>query len=196
MGKNQMASDKTKWIFEAEDRPGRGRDFTDVGPLDAGAAAGQSGVPTALDATRMVSLHDERTRIEIVEAIPFEEELDPVVGWLVVVKGPGLGRCVNIGAGMNIVGRETSCRVALPFGDMMVSGEDHLRIVYDDVSRSFLVVPGSGKNITRLNGQVVTATLPLPSQSTLELSKKTTVRFVAFCTEDFDWGDITPEAQP
>ncbi len=190
-----MPSDKTKWIFESDDRPARQRDFTDLGPEGTGfpgAAPGFGAAPTALDATRMVQVADERTRIEIAEAIPFEEELDPVVGWLVVTKGPGLGRSVNIGAGMNIVGRESGCRVSLPYGDMTISGDDHLRIVYDDVSRSFLVVPGSGKNITRLNGQVVTATLPLPSHSTLELSKKTTVRFVAFCNEDFDWGDIAP----
>ena len=91
---------------------------------------------------------------------------------------------------MNVVGRAEGCRVALPFGDQTISGDDHLRIIYDDSSRTFLLAPGTGKNITRVNGQVVTATMALPNRSVIELSKKTVVRFMAFCDDGFDWSDL------
>lgn len=120
---------------------------------------------------------------------------DPVTGWLVVVEGPGLGRSVQVGAGMNALGRLEEERVALPFGDMQISGRDHVRIIYDDEGRSFLIAPGAGKNVSRVNGQIVAAPMPLPSQSVIQLSKNTRVRFVAFCSEAFDWSDVVGEGK-
>lgn len=182
-------SDKTKWIFENDDTPGGqpSRDFTEtLGATEQVAGAGAS----PYDPTRLVNRFEEKTQLQFADAIGIEEETDPVVGWLVVVKGPGLGRSINIGAGMNVVGRAEGCRVALPFGDQTISGDDHLRIIYDDSSRTFLLAPGTGKNITRVNGQVVTATMALPNRSVIELSKKTVVRFMAFCDDGFDWSDL------
>lgn len=182
-------SDKTKWIFENDDKAGRqgARDFTET--LGSTEQIGGVG-PSPYDPTRLVNRYEEKTQLQLADEIGLEEETDPVVGWLVVVKGPGFGRSVMIGAGMNVVGRSEECRVALPFGDQTISGDDHLRIIYDDSARSFLLAPGTGKNITRLNGQVVTATMALPNRSVIELSKKTVVRFMAFCDDQFDWSDL------
>ncbi len=183
-------NDKTKWIFENTDQPAgqSAQDFTEtLGNMLQNPGAGSA---SAYDQTRLVDRHEEKTQLQLIDSIDIGEEIDPVVGWLVVVKGLGLGRSVNIGAGMNVVGRSDNSRVALPYGDMTISGDDHLRIIYDDSSRTFLLAPGTGKNITRLNGQVVTSTMPLPNGSVIELSKKTVVRFTAFCDENFDWSDV------
>ncbi|MEO0017489.1 MAG: hypothetical protein RLZZ522_772 [Verrucomicrobiota bacterium] len=56
------------------------------------------------------------------EASPAEDLPEgPVVGWLVVVEGPGRGKSVTLGYGMNAIGREPGNRVVLPFGDMQIS---------------------------------------------------------------------------
>lgn len=135
----------------------------------------------------------EKTRIDIVgfgtadEAAPVQ---DPVTGWLVIIEGPGKGNAIGIGTGLNRIGRSTSERVALPFGDTLISSEDHLRIIYDDEGRSFLVVPGSGKNVSRVNGQIIAAPMVLENYVVLQLSKVTKVRFAAFCGTEFDWSDL------
>ena len=115
---------------------------------------------------------------------------DPVTGWLVVVQGPGLGNMATIGAGMNVIGRSEDERVSLPFGDALISSRDHVRIIYDDETRSFMIVPGSGKNISRLNGQIIAVPMVLENYAVIQLSKLTKVRFVAFCNSDFDWADV------
>lgn len=185
-------SDKTKWIFET-DTPSAGggqpREYTET-LNNLGRDPTQQFGSGAYDPTRLVERPSEKTQLYLGSEGTFSEEVDPVVGWLVVVKGPGIGSSINIGAGMNVIGRGTDARVSLPFGDMLISGDDHLRIIYDDANRTFLLAPGTGKNITRLNGQVVTSTTELANRSVIELSKKTTVRFVAFCDDSFDWGDM------
>lgn len=190
-------SDKTKWIFETDPEAtggGQPREFTETlrqAPPDPTQQFGTA----AYDPTRLVERSDDKTQLYLGTDGPFSAEIDPVVGWLVVIKGPGIGAAVTIGAGMNVIGRGTEARVSLPFGDMLISGDDHLRIIYDDANRTFLLAPGTGKNITRLNGQVVTSTTELANRSVIELSKKTAVRFVAFCDETFDWGDMVPSRE-
>ena len=46
---------------------------------------------------------------------------DPVVGWLVIVAGPGKGRALQLGYGANTLGRGSTDRVNLNFGDERIS---------------------------------------------------------------------------
>jgi hypothetical protein len=77
---------------------------------------------------------------------------------------------------------------------MQISAKDHLRIIYDDQARSFMVVPGTGKNISRIAGQIIAMPMPLANYSTIQLTKNTVVRFAAFCTETFDWSEMATQA--
>ncbi|GFE64086.1 FHA domain-containing protein [Litoreibacter roseus] len=192
-----MGNDKTKWIFDDNDdlSSDSSVDFTET----IGNTQGHDEftvTPDDDETTKMVP-QSEKTTIAVGDAFDPEEDpdtagmSDPVVGWLVVVKGPGMGQAVALGAGMNTVGRSPSQRVAFPFGDRLMSSEDHARIIYDDDSRAFFIAHGSGKNITKVNGQMVANTLPLENGATVELTKATHLRFVAFCSEDFDWADVT-----
>ncbi|MEM9267496.1 MAG: FHA domain-containing protein [Pseudomonadota bacterium] len=193
-----MGNDKTKWIFDENDTSdsndaftetveGGSGDFTET--LDGGSGSE--------DKTRVVENAPEKTQLyypgmeaELGDNAKFTGETDPVVGWLVVIKGPGLGQSVNIGIGMNTLGRDESERISLPFGDTLMSAKDHARIIYDDDSRGFFIAHGSGKSITKVDGQMVANTLPLPDRSLIELTKTTHVRFVSFCDEQFDWADV------
>lgn len=135
---------------------------------------------------------DEKTRISIGGLGSEGDDAvdDPVTGWLVVIEGPGKGRAITVGAGLNRIGRSTDERVALPFGDALISAKDHLRIIYDDEARNFLVVPGSGKNVSRIDGRIIAAPMPLENYAILQLSKATRVRFTAFCGAGFDWSQV------
>ena len=114
---------------------------------------------------------------------------DPPVGWLVVVRGPGKGSVLTLGNGMNAIGRGTSARVRLDFGDGNISRANHARIAYDPRQRRWLLSHGDGANLTYLNGEVVMAPVPIASGAQIQLGE-TTLRFQAFCSQEFDWPDV------
>lgn len=114
---------------------------------------------------------------------------DPPVGWLVVVRGPGKGRALTLGNGMNPIGRSAESRVRLDFGDDNISRANHARLVYEPRQRRWLLSHGDGTNLTYLNGELVMATVELQSGAQIQLGE-TTLRFQAFCSQDFDWPDV------
>lgn len=187
------SNEKTKWVWGDSSITG---DATDPGGFteDLGGGYAPAGPTVTDDDPVTTKLIDPKTEIYR-PGSEGEAELDPVVGWLVVVRGPGLGRSVQIGNGINSVGRDTAQRIALPFGDTMIARQDHVRIIYDDMARSFQITLGSGTNITRLNGQPVTQPMPLEDHALIQLSRQTDVRFVAFCNASFDWHDLSAEAK-
>ena len=111
----------------------------------------------------------------------------PVVGWLVVVEGPGRGRSVELGYGMNIVGRGGDNRIVLDFGDDQISSEDHFRVAYDGANRRFHLVPGRGTNLVYLSGSPLLSPVPLDSHAEIRVGS-TALRFVPLCGEAWDWG--------
>jgi hypothetical protein len=113
---------------------------------------------------------------------------DPVVGWVVIVEGPGKGIFLPLGYGMNSLGRDKSERVCLDFGDEGISRTQHAIITYDPRGRQFYVQHGGGKNLTYLGDQPLLMPAPLQSNAEILLSQ-TKLRFVPFCGENFDWQD-------
>lgn len=195
-------TDKTSWLegLEHDEKAGDGFSsdglYTEnlAGDWTAKTAANLSEDKTVLS---RATQHSDRTQIAIGRSLDDDDAAamdDPVTGWLVVVQGPGQGRAVTIGAGLNTIGRSEDERISLPFGDMQLSANDHLRIIYDDEARNFMVVPGTGKNVSRINGQIVAMPMLLENYAVIQLTKNTAVRFAAFCTPNFDWADVTTEA--
>ena len=116
-------------------------------------------------------------------------EVQPVAGWLVVVDGPGSGTDLRIGVGQNMVGRDSENRISLAFGDQKISRRDHLRVNYDREHRVFSVVPGTSANLAYLNGTAIEQRCVLAAGDTIRIGR-TTLRFVAFCGDDFNWPDV------
>lgn len=114
---------------------------------------------------------------------------DPVVGWLVVIAGPGQGRVLSLGYGTNSIGRSESERVQLDFGDDQISRSNHAVITYDMRGRRFYVQHGGGKNLTYLGDLPVLAPTELPSFAHISIGG-TTLRFVPLCGSDFEWQDL------
>ncbi len=118
-------------------------------------------------------------------------EQDPVVGWLVVVGGPGIGSYRPIFEGNNTVGRSSSQRVPLDFGDETISSEEQAYIRYDSSARSFLFVPNLSKtNVVSVNDKRPTGAVELNQMDVITMGR-TQLVFVPFCGAEFDWAELT-----
>jgi hypothetical protein len=116
---------------------------------------------------------------------------DPVVGWLVVVGGPGIGQYRPIFEGNNTLGRATSNRIAIDFGDDAISSEEQAYIRYDSSDRSFLFVPNLSKtNVVSLNEKRPAAAVELAQMDVITMGR-TQLVFVPFCGPDFDWSALS-----
>lgn len=142
------------------------------------------------DATRILSPGRRRTTpTDESRPAPADPMADPPVGWLVIVRGPGKGNVLTLGNGMNAIGRGDSSRARLDFGDDNVSRVNHAQLAYDPRQRRWLLSHGEGANLTYLNGEVVMGTVDVASGAVIEVGE-TTLRFQAFCSQDFDWPDV------
>jgi hypothetical protein len=111
---------------------------------------------------------------------------DPVVGWLVVIKGPGRGRSLELGEGVNSIGRAAGQKVCLDFGDTRISRERHAMVVYDPVSRHFLLHTGAGRGLTYLGNDPVLEQKELKPGDMIRIGD-TYLHFVPYCGPAFSW---------
>ncbi len=113
----------------------------------------------------------------------------PVIGWMVVLSGPGRGNSMPLGYGRNSIGRGEENEVCLPFGDLEISKKDHAFIAYDPRSRKCYAQFGNSRNLVYLNGAPLLSLAEMPARSLLRLGK-TELMYVPFCTDELDWKDI------
>jgi hypothetical protein len=115
---------------------------------------------------------------------------DPVVGWLVIVGGPGLGSYRPVYEGNNTIGRASSQRIPIDFGDDAISSEEQAYIRYDSADRAFLFVPNLAKtNVVQVNDKKPTAAQPLNAMDVITMGR-TQLVFVPFCGPEFDWSEL------
>jgi hypothetical protein len=178
-------------------------------PSAADAAREVKGAPRPLDraladndrppTTRVVrssgrSAADEPARTSLVRGKQQVKrggfETDPVVGWLVVVGGPGIGQYRPIFEGNNTVGRSSENRIPIDFGDDAISAEAQAFVRYDSSDRSFLFVPNLAKtNVVSLNEKRPTAAVELQAMDVITMGR-TQLIFVPFCGPEFDWSAL------
>ena len=120
-------------------------------------------------------------------------DIEPVAGWIVVVKGPGRGGFRPVYVGMNSVGRAPSQRICLDFGDESISREEHAFITYDDETRTFYLQHGGKSNLVRLGDKPVLQPTELKPNDQFRIGN-TTFRFFACCGPDFNWSDEIKDA--
>ncbi len=111
--------------------------------------------------------------------------IDPVVGWLVAVKGPDKGRDFRITAEKNFIGRSEAMDISIS-GDDSISRESHAIISYNPKNNSFRVYPGESKRLVYLNEEEVIMPEQLKAYDVIELGE-TTLRFIPLCGEQFEW---------
>lgn len=115
--------------------------------------------------------------------------LEPVVGWLVCVKGNHFGEDFRLKVGRNFIGRAQTMDVALT-GDTSVSREKHAVILYEPKNNIFIVQPGEARELCYLNDSVVLNSVEIKAYDVLQVGE-TKLMFVPFCQADkFNWDDV------
>lgn len=116
---------------------------------------------------------------------------DPVVGWLVITGGPGLGAFRPVFEGNNTIGRAPNSRIPLDFGDDSISFEEQAYIRYDGTDRGFLFVPNMSKtNVVSVNAKRPTTAIDLAAMDVIIMGR-TQLVFMPFCGPEFDWSEIS-----
>ena len=111
--------------------------------------------------------------------------VEPVVGWLIVIKGEGMGSDHRIVSGMNSIGRNIENKIVLDYGDNTISS-NHAIIIYDYKNNIFFFQHGGGTNLSYVNDSVVLQPIELKSGDIIGLGH-TELRFVPFCDNSFNW---------
>lgn len=137
----------------------------------------------------LMPAEDSHTKIFRPSSSKSEKEIlsrEPVVGWLVVVNGPGRGQSLSLSYGVNGIGRSESERVCLDFGDEEISRQRHALLTYDPRGKKFYLQNGEGVNLTYIGEFPVLQTTELKGGEIISLGK-TELSFVPFCGPHFDW---------
>jgi hypothetical protein len=114
---------------------------------------------------------------------------DPVVGWLVVIAGPGKGNSRPVHNGNNAIGRSPRQRIPLDFGDDAISSEDQAYLRYDPSDRTFLLIPNLAKaNLVSINDKRPTSAVTLSAGDVIGMGR-TKLLFAPLCGPHFDWSD-------
>ncbi len=117
---------------------------------------------------------------------------EPVVGWIVCIKGKHFGESFAIFAGKNSIGRNGGNRIVLS-KENSVSREKHALIVYEPKKRRFYLQPGDSSGLTYLNDDYITESKLMNAKDIVELGDGRFM-FVPLCDESFTWEDyITKE---
>lgn len=114
-------------------------------------------------------------------------DTEPVVGWLVCIKGIYFGQEFRIKAGRNFVGRSVSMDICI-MDDASVSREKHAILTFDPRSAAFGIQPGESGNLIYLNNQAVYERQELHKGDVLEIGRGSYL-FVPLCGEEFSWDE-------
>ena len=115
---------------------------------------------------------------------------EPVVGWLVCLKGPDRGRDYRLRPEKNFIGRAPTMDIAIE-GDNMISRERHAIVIFDPKKKSFWALPGDASGLVYLNGEMVNSPTAMKADDVLELGQ-TTLVLIPFCGERYSWVDPEP----
>lgn len=123
-----------------------------------------------------------------------ETKSEPVVGWLVCLKGREFGKSFNLKSGRNFIGRNDTVNDIVIRGDKGISREKHAILIYDPKSRQFMVQPGISSELFYVNEEVVLQVMPIKDKDIIQLGS-TKMMFVPCCGEDFTWDDFINSAE-
>ena len=124
----------------------------------------------------------------IKEEVDTGEIIDPVVGWLVCVKGTYYGQSFNLKSGKNKIGRSTEMQVKL-LKDQSVSKSCVACGVFDAKEKVFSLMPGESDSLCYVNGDAVYNRIILTGYEEIEFgdSEENKFIFLPLCSEKFDW---------
>ena len=110
---------------------------------------------------------------------------DPVVGWLVCIKGPNRGKDYRLHSGTNFIGRSKEMDICIE-NDQTISKCNAASISYDDRTKTFFIEKGEVRNLLYLNGKPVRSDADIEIYDRIEIGS-TELVFVPLCCEKFNW---------
>jgi hypothetical protein len=128
----------------------------------------------------------ERTPVPAAPANPGQGHVMFPAGWLIVKAGPGRGSAFALSQGVSQIGRGSDQTIALDFGDMAISRQNHAAIAYDAGSHQFHVGHGGKSNLVRLNGKPLLSTEVVGDGDEIQIGE-TTLILKVLCTPSFNW---------
>jgi hypothetical protein len=111
--------------------------------------------------------------------------IDPVVGWLVCVKGPDRGNDYPLRSRRNFIGRSVEMDICIA-GDRGVSRNRHAIISYDPKKNTFKLIPGGSSSLVYLNDEELGFPSPVQPYDRIQLGE-TELVFFPFCGARFQW---------
>jgi hypothetical protein len=141
-----------------------------------------------LQPSSVVPLFDDMDKVSVpvAPAAPGQGHVMFPTGWLVVKNGPGRGTAFALSQGVSQIGRGTDQTVALDFGDMAISRQNHAAIAYDAGSHQFHIGHGGKSNLVRLNGKPLLSTEVVGDGDEIQIGE-TTLILKVLCTAQFNW---------
>jgi hypothetical protein len=138
--------------------------------------------------TSVVPLFEEpeKPSMPLAPASPGQGHVMFPTGWLVVKDGPGKGAAFALTQGISQIGRGVDQTVALDFGDMAISRQNHAAIAYDPASHRFHIGHGGKSNLVRLNGKPLLSTEAVGDGDEIQIGE-TTLLLKVLCTPGFNW---------
>lgn len=116
------------------------------------------------------------------------EVIDPVVGWLVCIEGPQLGRDYRIMAEKNFIGRAEDMHIQI-LGDNRISRRNHAVIAYDPLNRETLILPGDSSGLVYYNHKAVYQPTEMEQLGMIQLGESKFL-FIPLCGEHFSWESL------
>jgi hypothetical protein len=160
-----------------------------IGAEDTSQQFASRTVPEPEPFPKPISSDAGHTRILRPMGVETDVRSDPVVGWLVILDGPGKGNFRPIFSGSNTIGRSLNQRIPIDFGDDAISSEKQAFLVYDGRKRQFQLVPNLERpNLVHLNDSALLANGELKPHDKITMGQ-TTLLFVPLCGPEFDWAE-------
>ncbi|CAN1486929.1 Forkhead-associated (FHA) domain [Paracoccaceae bacterium] len=178
-------------IWELEDGPVASQPPPPEPEVDAGPRRRPSRTKTRVlgfepQAAAVVPLFDEGRMEESGQTVSKANIVVYPTGWLIIKEGPGRGAAFALSQGVSQIGRGSDQTVALDFGDMAISRQQHAAIAYDPQSHQFHVGHGGKSNLVRLNGKPLLSTEALEDGDEIQIGE-TTLLLKVLCTSVFNW---------
>lgn len=117
-----------------------------------------------------------------------EGQQDPIVGWLVCVKGRFYGQDFRLKSGRNFIGRNPGMDICLS-GENTVSRERHAAVIHEPRKNIFIAQPGESRELFYVNGNVVLSSVELKKNDILQVGD-VQLMLIPCCDEAFHWETV------
>ena len=113
------------------------------------------------------------------------EVIDPVVGWLVCIVGPQIGRDYKLISEKNFIGRAEDMHVQI-LGDNKIARRNHASIAYDPLTRKSTLIPGDSSELVYLNNTAIYQPQELSQHNVLQFGNSKFI-YIPLCGEHWEW---------